>query len=203
MAHKTFISYKFSEAKDLRDRIIEALGDDAIYYQGETSSSPDLTDYATETIKAKLKDMIHGTSVTIVVLSPNMKASRWIEWEIKYSLRSTTRKDRTSHRNGVVAVIQKDNGSYEWFRYFKNADDGCKVCYHYDYKTFDVIRKNTFNQNPPIYSCDKCKCVSLLTGCYITYVTEDEFLSRPDFYIENAFSKSQNNASGYDLCIEK
>ena len=44
MARKTFISYKYSEACELRDQIIEALGDDAQYYQGETSESPDLTD---------------------------------------------------------------------------------------------------------------------------------------------------------------
>ena len=36
MAHKTFISYKYSEAQELRDRIIKAFGDDASYYQGET-----------------------------------------------------------------------------------------------------------------------------------------------------------------------
>ena len=29
MAHKTFISYKYSEAQKLRDDIIEALGEDA------------------------------------------------------------------------------------------------------------------------------------------------------------------------------
>ena len=53
MAHKTFISYKYSEAQDLRDRIIKAFGDDASYYQGETSASPDLTDTSTENIKKK------------------------------------------------------------------------------------------------------------------------------------------------------
>lgn len=37
MAHKTFISYKYSELQNLRDKIIEALGDDATYYKGETS----------------------------------------------------------------------------------------------------------------------------------------------------------------------
>ena len=37
MAHKTFISYKWSEAQDLRDDIITALGEDATYYKGETS----------------------------------------------------------------------------------------------------------------------------------------------------------------------
>ena len=51
MAHKTFISYKYSEAQNLRDRIIKALGDDASYYKGETSDSPDLTDTSTENIK--------------------------------------------------------------------------------------------------------------------------------------------------------
>lgn len=51
MAHKTFISYKWSEAQDLRDDIITALGEDATYYKGETSKSPDLTDTSTENIK--------------------------------------------------------------------------------------------------------------------------------------------------------
>ena len=29
MAHKTFISYKYSEGQELRDKIIESMGDDA------------------------------------------------------------------------------------------------------------------------------------------------------------------------------
>jgi len=69
MAHKTFISYKYSEAQDLRDRIIEAMGDDASYYMGETSDSPDLTDTSTENIKKHLCDMMYNTSVTIVIIS--------------------------------------------------------------------------------------------------------------------------------------
>lgn len=68
VAHKTFISYKYSEARKLRDKIIEKLGADATYYQGETSDSPDLTDYTTETIREHLKDMIFGSSVTIVII---------------------------------------------------------------------------------------------------------------------------------------
>ena len=58
MARKTFISYKYSEAQHTRDRIIKALGTDARYYQGETSTSPNLTDRKTETIKNHLKSMI-------------------------------------------------------------------------------------------------------------------------------------------------
>lgn len=51
MVHKTFISYKYSESKKLRNKIIKALGEDATYYKGETSESPDLTDTSTENIK--------------------------------------------------------------------------------------------------------------------------------------------------------
>lgn len=87
MAHKTFISYKYSEAQELRDRIIKAFGDDASYYQGETSASPDLTDTSTENIKKKLKDMMYDTSVTIVIVSPHIKESKWLIGRLSIVLR--------------------------------------------------------------------------------------------------------------------
>lgn len=55
MARETFISYKYSEAQELRDRIIKKLGDDATYYRGETQESPDLTSTSVENIKENLK----------------------------------------------------------------------------------------------------------------------------------------------------
>lgn len=127
MAHKTFISYKYSEAQNLRDRIIKALGEDALYYQGETSDSPDLTDTTTENIKKNLADMMYNTSVLIVIISPNMKKSEWIDWEIEYCLKEITRKDRTSHTNGVVGVIMKVNGGYGWFKTSYERNDGCII----------------------------------------------------------------------------
>ena len=87
MAHKIFISYKYSESQELRDKIVESLGKDAKYYKGETSDSPDLTDMKTETIKKHLKDMLFDTTVTVVIISPNIKKSKWIDWEIEYSLK--------------------------------------------------------------------------------------------------------------------
>jgi len=113
MARKTFVSYKHSEAQGLRDDIVKALGEDAIHYQGETSDSPDLTDTTTDNIRENLKAMIHGTSVTIVVISPNIKDSKWIDWEIEYSLKEITREDKTSRTNGIICVIMKNNGDYE------------------------------------------------------------------------------------------
>ncbi|MGM9529694.1 MAG: TIR domain-containing protein [Phascolarctobacterium sp.] len=199
MAHKTFISYKYSEAQDLRDRIIDALGEDAQYYKGETSESPDLTDTSTENIKKNLTDMMYDTSVTIVIISPNIKKSKWIDWEIEYSLKNITRKGRTSHTNGVLGVIMKVDGDYSWFKYTVNHKDGCTATNYHEEKVYDIINKNRYNQKPKKYSCDVCKTVDALTGSYISFVEEDEFLKYPDKYIDNAYDKSENDAQGYDI----
>ena len=199
MARKTFISYKYSEAQALRDRIIESLGDDASYYKGETSDSPDLTDTSTENIKRNLRDMMYDTSVTIVIISPNMKQSKWIDWEIEYCLKNETRKNRTSHTNGVVGVIMKSNGGYDWFKKKNTNEDGCVSTSYVEELVYPIINNNRFNQDPVKYSCEKCKTVNALTGSYIAYVTEDDFLADPDKYIENAYEKSENDASGYKL----
>lgn len=203
MSHKTFISYKYSEAKDLRDDIIEKLGEDAQYYQGETSNSPNLTDLTTETIKEKLKDMIFDTTVTIVIISPNMKDSNWIDWEVEYSLKKITRGDRTSSINGIVGVIQKVNGSYDWFIEHKTNCHGNRVLSYKSGKVFPIISKNHFNSDPSIWHCDTCETYDYLNGSYIAYVEEENFLENPQYYIENAFEKSENDGKGYDLTRQR
>ncbi len=192
MARKTFISYKFSEACDLRDEIIDSLGDDANYYQGETADSPDKTDTSTENIKEHLKTMIFDTSVTIVVVSPNIKSSKWIDWEIEYSLKEITRNDRTSRSNGVVGVIQKVDGSYDWLLTSEKNDDGCTTTFFETSKLYTIINKNRFNlKGDDKYSCSHCKSYSQLDGSYISLIKEDAFLSDPNKYIENAYEKSK------------
>ena len=109
MARKTFISYKYSDvvegkSNNLRDRIIAKLGDASRFYRGENGYSQDLSSRSANYIQTKLKDMIRDTSVTIVILSPNMKFSNWMNWEISYSLTEITRENRTSLTNGVVYI---------------------------------------------------------------------------------------------------
>lgn len=202
MARKTFISYKYSEAQDLRDAIITKLGKDADYYKGETSDSPDMTDLKTGTIKKNLTDMMYHTSVTIVIISPNIKQSKWIDWEIEYCLKEISREGRTSKTNGIVCVIQKLNGGYNWFKSNGTNSDGCSSSSYIEAMVYDIISKNRYNQNPKQYTCDKCKTVNALSGSYISYVEQDTFLSDPQKYIENAFEKSEN-VSGYDLTKQK
>ena len=203
MARKTFISYKYSEATDLRDAIIKALGTDATFYQGETSDSPDMTDLQTSTIKKNLTDMMFNTSVLIVIISPNMKQSKWIDWEIEYCLQNNTRKDRTSQTNGVVGVIKKVNGNCNWLiEHAINAHGNNVIRYRHDY-LYPIISKNMFNSNPAKVHCDQCKTFDYMEGSYISLIDEDSFLLRPNKYIEKAFEKSENDASGYKLTKEK
>lgn len=192
MAHKTFISYKYSEAQELRDAIIEALGDDASYYQGEISESPDLTDYTTETIRENLKDMIFGTTVTIVIVSPHMTESEWIDWEIEYSLREYSRNGKKSKSNGVVGVVMKVDGSYDWLRSTTKHSDGHTSTNNDSTKLYKIINDNRFNRVIKVYSCEECKTVDRLTGSYISLIPEDEFLADPTTFIENAYDKCQS-----------
>ncbi len=201
MARKTFISYKYSEASGVRDKILKALGDDATYYQGETADSPDLTDTSTENIKKNLKDMMHGTSVTIVVISPNLTKSKWIDWEITYSLKEITRSDRASRTNGVVGVIMKCNGGYSWLVNSETNDDGCSVRTIDGSYLYKIINKNRYNLKSGNDACSHCKTYSRLDGSYIALIEEETFVADPEKYIENAFEKSQN-IENYEITKE-
>ena len=192
MSRKTFISYKYSEAQDLRDRIIRKLGDASQFYKGETAESPDLTDLKTETIKKNLRNMIYDSSVTIVIVSPNMTQSRWIDWEIEYSLKEIAREGKISHSNGIVGVIMKVKGGYDWIVSSGKHADGCSYVSYKEDKLYNIIKQNRYNNiTDKKYYCKECKTYDRMNGSYISLIKEDDFLEDPDKYIENAYNKSQ------------
>jgi hypothetical protein len=202
MAHKTFISYKYSEAQGLRDAILKALGSDANYYQGETSDSPDLTDSTTENIKKNLTNMMYNTTVTIIIISPNMVKSKWIDWEIEYCLKEIPRKDRVSHTNGLVGVIMKWNGNCDWIKTHLTNCHGLSVIKFKNEYLYPIISKNHYNSSPPQRHCAECDTYDFMNGSFITMVDQDTFLLNPKVYIDNAFDKSEN-VDKYDLTKQK
>ncbi|WP_026707447.1 TIR domain-containing protein [Flavobacterium frigidarium] len=202
MAKKTFISYKYDEAQKLRNKILEKLGEDAKYYQGETSASPDLSDTSTEKIKEYLKDMIFSTSVTIVIISPSMNSSKWIDWEIEYALHEYKRGDITSRSNGIVGVIMNINGSPDWLKVHGFNIHGSSIVKYRTEYLYPILYRNRYNSNPEIKHCTECDTYDFMNGSYITLVDEDNFLATPNYYIDNAFDKSKQ-LSNYKLMKER
>lgn len=135
MGRKVFVSYKYKDQDvealasampptwpcDYVDYIQNSILSEDDIYKGEKSNE-DISSLPEYKIWEHLKDKIYDSTITIVLISPNMKEakrwekSQWIPWEISYSLRETTRNDRTSHNNALLAVILPDrNGSYDYY----------------------------------------------------------------------------------------
>ena len=171
-------------------------------YKGE-SDDEDLSQYSEDTIWEKLKDRIYDSTVTIVMISPNMKEanrhdkSQWIPWEVSFSLKETTRNDRTSHTNAMLAIVLPDrNGSYDYYL----TQSYCGSTIHHTDKLFKIIRNNKFNiLNPQRRVCPLCGKYHYYGDCsYIEAVKWCDFIKAPLLYIEKAIER-QDNIQLYDI----
>ena len=148
MGHKIFVSYKYadSDVKNISghyypadtvrtyvDKLADYISETSEHiYKGEDDGE-DLSKLSDDTIWEKLKDRIYDSTLTIVMISPGMretwKADRdqWIPWEISYSLKEVSRKNRngrmvSSFSNAMLAIVLPDRqGSYSYYTY----DNAC------------------------------------------------------------------------------
>lgn len=146
----TWLEYKFT---DRTDHI----------FKGEQDEE-DLSNKSDDYIWNKLKDRIFDSSITIVLISPNMKEahkwdkSQWIPWEISYSLRETRRKDFTSRSNAILAVVLPDR--YNSYAYYNNVP------------LFKILKAN-------------------IEEGYIPVVKWNDFRYRSDYYLEKALEAKE------------
>lgn len=225
MGKKIFVSYKYADSqvqnltyyensivRDYVTKFEERLDSSDNIYKGE-SDGEDLSMLSQETIWKKLKDRIYDSSVTVIFISPGMKESwkaekdQWIPWEISYSLKEVSRKNKngdavTSRSNAIVAVVLPDgNGSYSYYIENKNCcGSGCIM--HYTDKLFSIIKNNMFNlKEANRKNCDTGSTIWYGQHSYIEAVKWSDFISNYKIYIESACER-QNNIDNYIICKE-
>jgi hypothetical protein len=227
MARKIFVSYKYKDENvySLKRTSEEFLSGrttvrtyvdklekyfdktSSAVYKGE-SDDEDLSLISDDAIWDKLKDRIYDSTVTIVLISPNMKElyrrdkSQWIPWEISYSLKETTRNDRTSHSNAILAVVLPDrSGNYNYFW----GDRQCNYCSCIQFNldvVFDILRNNMFNKKDKISKNCYCGITNYLgEHSYIKTVKWSEFIVDPQKYINIAID-IQNHIDEYEIVKE-
>lgn len=149
----------------------------------------DLSDLTEDGIQQKLFDRIYDSSVTLILISKNMKEPRqeklqWIPREIAFSLRESTRDGRTSHTNAILAVILPDeNRSYD----HGVKELGC-VTQMQTTQFFNIISDNMFNRKEPKTNiCDACGNHHHFGGdhSYVYPVKWDDFVKNHGYYVDH------------------
>lgn len=221
MARKIFVSYKHKDSgvrplfcgiaittsRDYVNLLEQYFKDDHIF-KGEREVE-DLGGFKDETIESHLRDKIFDSSITIVLISKNMKEhgvneeDQWIPWEISYSLKEINRENRKSATNAMLAVVLPDeNNSYQYFV----EHNCCTCCNSITWKIhtlFDILKRNMFNRKESKQSrCTNALCDMIFhTGndhSYVYLVKWDDFISNVNWYIDLAVNINENIAD-YEL----
>ena len=225
MGRKVFVSYKYADdsVKNLeyfknstvRDYVTEFEkiidGTDHIY-KGE-SDGEDLSSLSEDTIWNKLKDRIYDSSLTIVFISPGMKEywntekNQWIPWEVSYSLKETSRKDKngkavTSKTNAILAVVLPDiNNSYSYFMEERSCCSEKCTTYHTN-RLFQILRDNMFNlKESNKKCCDNGSTIWYGDFSYIVSVRWKDFIGDYNKYFEYAYDR-QDKIDDYTIVKE-
>ena len=232
MSRKVFVSYKykdmsvmplkahhpldylvpsFSLTREYVDFLADKIELSDHIYKGEESNS-DLSGFSDEYIEEKLKERISDSSVTIVLITPNMRVAnktdrdQWIPWEISYSLKEITREDRMSHTNALLGVVLPDaNGSYNYCIY-KRSCCSEQCTWHNTNWLFEIMRRNTFNRkssctgSTDIKTCDnQHERIYYGEFSYMPIVTWDRFIESPTKQIERVCDLRDNHIDEYDI----
>lgn len=208
MGRNIFVSYKYADTdvqhlartpwyertkvRDYVDELAIILNENGHTYMGE-GNDEDLSNYSDDYIYNHLKDKIRPTTVTIVLISPNMKEehrydrSQWIPWEIYYSIYESNRNGRVSHTNAILAVVLPDQlGSYSYMIEHRSCcHSGCRVL-HVD-SLFTILRENMFNQKEKNkMDCHFSDIVYKGLCSYIPMVKWCDFIQNVEFYLGQA-----------------
>ena len=184
--------YEQTKVRDYVNELAILLSENGHTYMGE-GNDEDLSNYSDDYIYDHLKDKIFPTSVTIVLISPNMKEAhrldrfQWIPWEIYYSIYETNRNGRISHTNAILAVVLPDQlGSYSYMVEQKSCcPSRCRLLH--TESLFTILKENMFNQKEKNkQDCHLGDNVYKGPCSYIPMVKWSDFIQNMDKYLEQA-----------------
>ena len=238
MGHKIFISYKyhdtnvynevdhhlFEESRRKRcitprqyvDVLAEYLDEHSPHYCKAEDDNNDLSKLSEDQIWEILKDKIFDSTLTIVIISPNMKddskrdRDQWIPWEIKYSLDRNNRHDSLgntviSNTNAMLAIVLPDiNNDYSYYFEQKTCcSSGCRL--NKTNKLFKILQNNTFNiKEPDSYNCKEKD--TIYRGKQHSYIPFYKWCDvntkeKLEEVIKHAYT-IQNSMKNYNICHE-
>ena len=193
MATKVFISFRFSDGKEIKDELVDLFDESTEVIN--SSEDVDRSQMSEDTIQDYLYEKLKDTSVTIVLLTPKAvdysknlwgEYDDWLYDELRYSL-----EDRMNNRtNGVVAIYTNDAKD----KLISESTHSCSQCQETQscrsLKNFDnLVRKNMVNIKN---SYKKNPCDNLYDDehdSYISLVSLEEFKQDYTKYIDNAKEK--------------
>lgn len=215
MNRKVFVSYKYHDsdvypleghqpfgdctARGYVDYLYEKHGDSMVF-KGEPDGE-DLSLLSEEVIASKLYARLYDSSVTVILVSPNMRdyskseKDQWIPREISYSLKEVSRRGRTSVTNGMIAVVLPDrNGSYDYAVTINGCcKSGCRTV-HAD-RMFKILRDNMFNKvSPDTRICSKGDTIWRGSPSYIPIVKWSDFINDFNRYVEESIDRHDHIA---------
>lgn len=224
MGRKIFISYKYHDgsvqdlagvgkgttARDYVDALQELLDAEDNVNKGEKDGES-LKDFTEEQIEDKLRDRIFDSSVTIVVLSPEMRddtpeKEQWIPWEVAYSLKNKTRDGVKRKPNALLGVVLPDDrGSYD----YRLKEPGCETCKCRTITRngmFSILKNNLFNakvmtQAPPCASHTGSSTVYTGNISYMVLVSWANFVNDVNSYIQKAVDRN-SRWDDYNVAIQ-
>jgi MTH538 TIR-like domain (DUF1863) len=191
-------SYQETTVRHYVDELQAMLEADDHINKGEKDDES-LANFKESTIASKLRDKIYNSSITIVMISPNMKdgltpeSDQWIPWEIAYSLREATREDRTSRTNAVLAVVLPDrNNTYTYYLEDKTCcSSNCRL--NKTETLFQILRENMFNiKNPSHLPCQQNSKVFTGEPSYIPAMKWYEFKTNVNTHLERVIRINEN-----------
>lgn len=210
MGNKIFISYKYADSSVqtlnstprwenttprhyvdiIQDKVFPKYGH---INKGEKDDES-LEEFKDETIRTKLSNKIFDSTITLVLISPNMKEEgyyapdekdQWIPWEISYSLKKKNRVDSVSYPNAVLAIVlPNENGGYS---YADNTNFG-----------FEILNNN---RNNLLHDYPQSTLKGNCSKSYILRCNWNQFLSQFEGWI-NAAIEIRQNLDKYQLKVK-